>query len=459
MKRLISAPTAVNLELTELCNVKCRHCYNFWRDESMGSVSLDKDKIDGLVKSFVDAGVFHVIVTGGEPMAQFDMLEYTLGELTRNNISISCNSNLTLATDEKCKRLAAVGLDHILTSMPSCDATTTDYIMHQVGAFERILAGMKAAVRNGIRVSANMVITRSNMHQVYDTARLVAETGGQKLFITRAVPPTYGNEEDIKNCILTPEETKATLDEAIRARDDFGIMIGTLVSYPLCFLSDLERYADFVGRGCPAQAGNVIGVNANGETHACVHEEESYGNILTQPIREVFQSANMRRWHDGSYHYAGCDGCRYIDVCDSGCAMTAVSTEGEHGGQDPLFVGPHAFSKHYKVISDPKLLEAIQGGARFVAPKRLRFRREDGFHLLNVRWANSFPVADEIAEFLMRHRDSGQPFTLAEFGADREELLAALFFKDAVESPDYHVADKRQFAGLSFNIDAVSQFA
>ncbi|PPR26426.1 MAG: hypothetical protein CFH34_00953, partial [Alphaproteobacteria bacterium MarineAlpha9_Bin4] len=34
MKRLFSAPTVVNLEITEICNVKCRHCYNFWRDES-----------------------------------------------------------------------------------------------------------------------------------------------------------------------------------------------------------------------------------------------------------------------------------------------------------------------------------------------------------------------------------------------------------------------------------------
>ena len=41
----IKTPTVVNIELTELCNVKCKHCYNPWRDESMGINELDLIKI------------------------------------------------------------------------------------------------------------------------------------------------------------------------------------------------------------------------------------------------------------------------------------------------------------------------------------------------------------------------------------------------------------------------------
>ena len=32
----IKAPTVANLEITELCNGVCKHCYNPWRDETMG---------------------------------------------------------------------------------------------------------------------------------------------------------------------------------------------------------------------------------------------------------------------------------------------------------------------------------------------------------------------------------------------------------------------------------------
>ena len=457
MKRLLSAPTVVNLEITELCNVKCRHCYNPWRDESMGEVALTRETFDQLIDKFIDAGVFHVVLSGGEPFSNFDLLEYGFRRLTENNISISCNSNLMLADDEKCQRLRAVGLDHILTSLPSCDPATNDFMMGQLGSFERIMEGMDAAVRNGIRVSVNMVITRKNYKTVYETAKLVAGKGAQKLFVTRAVPPTYTHANPEDENVPLPEESLFALDEAIRARDDFGIMIGTLVSYPLCFLGDLEKYKDFVGRGCPSQSGNVMAVNASGDIHACVHEDEAYGNIFKSSVQEVFQSTHMRKWHDGGYHFEGCKGCDYLDVCESGCAMTAMAVYGEHSRKDPLFLGPHVFSKHFRLVpEDAKVPERMLEGMEFIAPKRLRFRQEDGFHLLNIRWGNSMPIESDVAEFLIAHRDSGETFTLADFGQDRSDLLANLLYKDAVEAPDLTIDDPvRHKLGLSINLDAL----
>ena len=44
--RIFNAPTVVNLEVTELCNAKCVHCYNPWREESMGVNSFDDHKIN-----------------------------------------------------------------------------------------------------------------------------------------------------------------------------------------------------------------------------------------------------------------------------------------------------------------------------------------------------------------------------------------------------------------------------
>ena len=89
MKRLFSAPTTVNFELTEICNVKCRHCYNPWRDESMGVNSVDEKKLDRIISQFVVAKVFHVILTGGEPMSNFDIC-CCIKKLKENNI-VSCN--------------------------------------------------------------------------------------------------------------------------------------------------------------------------------------------------------------------------------------------------------------------------------------------------------------------------------------------------------------------------------
>ncbi len=455
MKRLFSAPTMVNLELTELCNVKCRHCYNFWRDESMGSVSLDEARLDRLIERFVEAGIFHVVVSGGEPMARFNILIYALEKLRENGISVSCNSNMMLVTEERIRRLLDAGLDHILTSIPSCDPLTNDQIMGKIGSYEKIVSGIRIATRNGMRVSANMVVTRKNKHQVYETGKMVAELGVQKLFVTRSVPPTYADTSQEDDYSMTPDEVRQSLDDALRVKQDFGLMIGSLVSYPLCFLGDLEKYADFVGRGCPSQSGHRMSINADGTVHACVHEAEGYGNVLETPIKEIYQGG-MRKWHNGSFYYKGCEGCEYRGMCESGCSMMALGHYGAHDQKDPLFVGPGGVYRHFRLSGDPGFQQALEDGLRLVVPKRLRFRKEDGFHLLNIRWANTITISDEMAAFLVERRDSGEPFTLADIDADKRDLVISLFFKDAIEAAEPSVVsyeDRRDRAGLSVNID------
>ena len=104
-KTRLSRPALINLELTDACNVKCRHCYNFWREDNDLKFKLDIKEFDRLVERFLEAGIFHVVLTGGEPLANFRVLEYALQKLSDNNISTSVNSNLMLATDEKIQRL------------------------------------------------------------------------------------------------------------------------------------------------------------------------------------------------------------------------------------------------------------------------------------------------------------------------------------------------------------------
>ena len=143
MKKLFSAPTTVNLELTELCNVKCRHCYNFWRDESIGHETIKNDKIDDLIAKLSVAGVFHVILTGGEPFANYPLLLGAIKSISKHKMSMSVNSNLMIVTKEKLSELRSLGLDHILTSLPSPDPKLNDFIMNQKGSLDKIISGIK----------------------------------------------------------------------------------------------------------------------------------------------------------------------------------------------------------------------------------------------------------------------------------------------------------------------------
>jgi len=449
--QLFSAPTAINLELTDACNVRCRHCYNFWRAEDSSNISLTPEKLDRLVEMFAEASIFHVVLTGGEPFARFDLLKRGIRKLIDSNISISCNSNLMLATDDKLKQLADFGVDHILTSLNSYDPKTNDYIVNNSGAFSKIVDGIERAIKNGIRISVNMIVSQLNKEHVYRTGKLAHELGCQKIFGTRVVPSVKDTNPAESDFHLTKEDALCTLDQLVQVKQETGIMIGTLVSYPLCLLSDLERYKDFVGRGCPGQSGHILSINASGETHACVHQEEGYGNVFDNGIRETYR--RMNSWHDGSYHHHACQGCDYLSICASGCRMSAHGYYGSMNGPDNLMVNRSNFIKPFHIVHDKSIYDKIDHGLKFIAPKRLRFRKETGFYLVNIRWANTISCHDDIAVFLLKYRASGEEFTLQQFGIENRDLLAQLYFKDAIECPSLEHEDRRHMAGLSANVN------
>ena len=450
----IQSPTVVNLELTELCNVKCKHCYNPWRDESMGVFSLNLIKMKKIINHLSDIGVFHVILSGGEPMSNYDILIESMKLLNEKKITFSCNTNLILADDKKMKELRSLGLEHCLTSIPSINAEENDEIMQSKGSLDKILNGIKSCIRNNVRVSANMVVTKSNKHRVYETGKMMAKLGCSKFFVTRPVPPVYSeiskdNQKKDNELVLTPEEVKKSLDDAIRVRDEFGIAIGSLISYPLCFLGDLNRYSDFVGRGCPSQRGHVVNVNSNGNVHTCVHEEETYGNIFSTSLKEIYQK-NMKKWRDGSLHYEGCKSCDYIDVCNSGCQMTANAVNGKVASKDPLYVGKEAINVDFDLIGDEKIYDYILNFGKFYVPSRVRFRDDGDIFIINPRWGNSIIIEKSLGKFLKEAQENKNLFDLKDIGQDRKNWLANLYFKDIIESKDLKF--KKIITGLSIDL-------
>lgn len=434
-KRTLASPVMMNLEITDACNIKCRHCYNFWREDSTSANNkLDKGKIDHLVEEILKAEVFHVVLTGGEPFANFESLVYSLARMTEKGISTSVNTNLMLVTPEKIRQLKEAGLDHVLTSMVSCDAKTNDYLMNKEGALEKIIEGIKMTIAGGIRVSVNMVISEVNIDQIYATAKLCSELGVQRVFGTRLVPSVNLEEPTESDMKLDQESAKKGLDQLILAKEDFGIGIGSLVSYPLCLLGDLDKYRDFVGRGCPAKSGIRMSVNADGTAHACTHEEEGYGNILKEGVKEVF--SRMEQWHDGSYLFEGCKDCAYIDVCGSGCSMASEAYFKSKDSQDPLWRGHEEIGVPFKLEIPSVISEAVDSGEKFEVPSRIRFRKENGFYVVNIRWANAFTIESDLAEYMQECQTNKATFTLTEMKtrvADARTSLIYMIFKDGIE--------------------------
>jgi len=407
----------------------------------MGVNSLTNEKIDWLINEFVENGVFHVIFSGGEPMAKFDLLEYGVKKAKSKGLSVSVNSTLSLATSKRIIRLREAGLDHILASWYDIDPEQTEKITATKGAHEKVVNGIKCAVENGIRVSVNTIVTNNNLGSIYNSGKIVHELGATQFIAHRVVPPAY-DRTDEKQHRINQDMSVQGLDELLRLKEDTGIQVGTLISYPLCLLGDLEKYQDFVGRGCPTQSGHRFSINSTGDTHGCVMEDKDYGDVFKVGLKKAFK--NTIKWRDKSYYFKGCKGCDYLEVCQTGCRMDAFAATGKMNGKDPLFKGKEFIYKPYKHIKDPEIIRKIHDGARLKVPERIRWRQENGFYLLNIRWANTIEVSDKVAGILKRYQRTGSTFNINDFGKGREEELANLLYKEAIVSDDILLKVKRK---------------
>lgn len=98
----LSAPAIAFIETTNLCNLRCEHCYAFSGDRREKEMSTEK--IKELMDEYEKMGVLQVFLTGGELFAHHDALELIKYARTKP-FSTQIFTNGLLITEEKLKEI------------------------------------------------------------------------------------------------------------------------------------------------------------------------------------------------------------------------------------------------------------------------------------------------------------------------------------------------------------------
>lgn len=366
MYRELKSPVAVQLELTTGCNHKCIHCYNHWRNDSDVDIVLDEELVRKIIDNLKESEVPNLLITGGEPMMSPDLMIRAFEMAKEAGLKCSLNSNLTLMTRDIARALKNLDIG-VLTSILSFDPDMHDRITAVKGSFDRLLAGIELAKEFGVPVSANMVVMQMNIDQIYETGKFVHGLGLTGFRATK-VHPAQGSRcfEKIK---LPPERIHEIFDGLIRLKEEFGLKVDSLTTYPMCLLKDMSKYGQFLSkRNCSAgKTGCTIG--ADGQLRPCGHSDLTYGNTIEEPILRIWQ--RLSEWRDGSLLPSECKECRYIIQCSGGCRMDCKHY-GNISGMDPYATGKDFDLVPYK--PDPAAL--LDKDAKLVVNPTLRFRSE-----------------------------------------------------------------------------------
>jgi hypothetical protein len=168
------------------------------------------------------------------------------------------------------------------------------------------------------------VLTAWNFDQIYEIARLANDLGMESVFVDRFEDGGLGsaNSAELKP---TVEQFKVALGQMIRARDDFGILIGFGTAIPYCL--DSRLVAENISANCGVGI-TFAAVDPKGNVRICNQSQIVYGNVLDQPIQEIWQSEKIHDFRDLSWVTDPCKSCPVLCDCLCGCKVDCSCSEG-----------------------------------------------------------------------------------------------------------------------------------
>ncbi|MBI4878881.1 MAG: radical SAM protein [Planctomycetes bacterium] len=352
-KRIRSFPTTVAINLTERCNLSCRHCCVGSSPAVANDGDLTAAELSSVFDQLEEGGTVTVRLTGGEPTVRPDFWEiFEDAAARRFSLVLFTNGSRIRAKDVG--RLRAVSRSKgsrfsVHLSLDGGTSQTHDFLRNRRGNFERVLRTMKLFQGNGIHffVESTLHAATFSAEEVERVAAIVNGHGASWLSIHTA--DQIGNGRGEETLALSREDLVRLRDEMRpvverwRSRgldihfgnynypleepvdhDGKGFMRGQRdrtanLAWDVEFQQRLRRSRESGYQVCTAGI-SQFALGANGEVYGCPRyvgdPSYSMGNFRDRPLLDIWGSS---RWDwlraDYGSKLSLCKHCKYRSNC------------------------------------------------------------------------------------------------------------------------------------------------
>jgi radical SAM protein with 4Fe4S-binding SPASM domain len=322
-------PLNATVEITQRCNIRCRHCYNFDRGEPKAASchapsgetrpELETADLLALLGDLREAGCLFLNLTGGEALLHPDLF-VLLDRAAELNFSVGLLTNGILLRPGMAGELARYpNLLRVGVSVYGASAAVHDGITQAHGSFARTWAGVEALRARGISVKVKFVIMRDNAHEA-----------GEMLALAESRQIPYGVD---MTTTVRHDGDRSSLSQRLTLEQVEALCRGPLRSF---LPSGRARARSDAAFACNCARGNCA-ITARGDVQPCISVPLVAGNIKDRPFAEIWRDSKVfsfireLRIQD----YAACAPCPHQGHCtrDRGAAFTY---SGSYTGTDPL---------------------------------------------------------------------------------------------------------------------------
>lgn len=381
--RRLKSPLCVQIELTSACNCKCSHCYNYWRPTTEKPKKMTEEVADRILQIMKENEIQKACLTGGEPFLNFGIFKYFVEKMQENNIKVSTNTNLSAISQQQLEYALKHNI-RILTTVMGADAATHDSMTNAKGAFEHTIDNIKKCVKAGNDIMVNIVVSQEIINKVYEIASFIAKLGVKTIFASVVICPEYAKGTEKERLFSFDEDDIAkVLNAMLDVRDEYGVEVGTITTFPLCCMKKVRDVTPFMNRRCVAGR-TELGISCEGKVARCPQSGDYVGDLTSEDFKSIWE-----RIDDCATSLSlpeVCVSCPLFKMCSGGCRVSGKSETGHWNGLDPK-TNP---------VNVPIILKNIKENMKKLLPGDMEgYCRKEEFGSVLIRKDGNYALLDQ----------------------------------------------------------------
>lgn len=153
-------------EVTNKCNMNCKHCLYYSDYQQVFAKDLPTEKVYRIIEQMkADGNIDEVWLSGGEPLLREDLLDI-ISKIHSSGMKPSVSTNGYLVSKELAIQLKANGVDYVHLSIDGINSDEHDSFRQKKGAFERVVNAADFLCNADIIVGATCIITWNNINDI-----------------------------------------------------------------------------------------------------------------------------------------------------------------------------------------------------------------------------------------------------------------------------------------------------
>lgn len=297
----------VNLELTYMCNQRCRWCYL----SDFSQKGLSRARIQVLSQDLKSAGAIFVLLTGGELFLRKDAI-LIAEDLEEAGFVLEIKTNGTTLNPTRIEKLSRIKPYDIQVSVYE-KQTGYSGLTRSVYRFDRLRENVSLMLQMGLPVTLSVLVGKHNIDQISEIHGVLEKIGAPIFYSPYITPNRNGPGEEILFRLSHQE-----------MEEKFKPFLDRIGGFPV-----QKKYRDCRNSTVCFAGRDQIAIDPAGVVYPCLDLRIPLGDTSTESLADILARRKQVLTQFSLRGMQKCMSCHNRNYCDS-CIGLALVENGDH---------------------------------------------------------------------------------------------------------------------------------